>query len=206
MNEKFRLIKSYSSVVILHTPATTDAISDCQLVWMAKTAFLEAVEAYLATGADAELAPGAMVLLAPPASKKIYIASSIRFQTGASLYKEKPVKSFLDECTHRTGGKCGEFNVLEAYYEDNPNCNPAGSRIVAWVRPSDTQDLKYGINAPPCSGNDEAVGCSAFTSKFGLIAVSKLEPSAEPTDWVYTSCNSRNFVEMRDTPSPQEQS
>ena len=140
MNQKFRLVKSYSSLIIFSAPNKVGDITDLQLVWMAKTAFGQMIDSYLnIERLEESLAPGAMVLLAPPAGNKIYLASSIRHFAGRQSYTQSPVKLYLEQCVHRTDGRCAEFNVVEAYFEDNPSaekCSLEGSKIVSWVRPT----------------------------------------------------------------------
>lgn len=140
-----------------------------------------------------------MVLLAPPAGNKIYLASSIRHLAGRQIYTQSPVKMYLEQCVHRTDGRCAEFNVVEACFEDNPSaekCSLEGSKIVCWVRPTRGSTIALEVTGSLAVQNLLKNSGSAPSSPLGHGLRNR-------RDWQFSTFNRRNIIFKPSPPGSQ---
>ncbi|KAF8542569.1 hypothetical protein BDD12DRAFT_824407 [Trichophaea hybrida] len=191
-------VQSYSGVIEF-SDTTASTMSDGQFVNLIKVAYNEMVAKYRSEHpqGDNQL-PGAMIGLA--SGKKIYFASSIKVIQAVEFYaRDSKIREYFDFClifslgSHRTGGACGEPNVLDLWYGENDADPPSGStvshqpRIAAWLRfPGDAVGTER--NYKPCSSrNGSGYGCKELVKDKGLVPVFDVQP-------VTTGQDNWNFV------------
>jgi hypothetical protein len=196
INPKFKGLESYSSVLALESQVTTRSVTDGELVYLAKKGYTEMVERYQTKhGSEAGIdpLPGAMIVLAPQDSTMIYFGSSIKMHKGTDVYTKGKLKEYLDDCIHRYNGGCGEFNVLQAFFDSNPEGSPAGARVVAWVRRDKEPNVKIASLSPPCLPKGGKTGCQELVAKFCLVAIDNANPDVP--GWSGTGYSLRNLVQ-----------
>ena len=155
---------SYSSILELTVPSETAGITDGELIRLAQKAheaMVTACGARFGPGKERN-APAAMIAFAPGGSRNIFLGLSIKTagKMGVlAFYTRDVLVKFLKTFVHTKSGKCGEFNVLQAFFDQVGNsCQvPAGSRMVAW--------LKDAV-VPPCSEEGKS-GCAEFLAALG---------------------------------------
>ena len=192
LHDNRKTMMSYSSILEFTVPSETAGITDGQLIRLAQKAHQEMMTAYGARfGPGKERnAPAAMIAFAPGGSRDIFLGSSIKNagKKGVlAFYTQDLLVQFLKTFVHTKSGKCGEFNVLEAFFDLVGNtCQvPAGSRMVAW--------LKDAV-VPPCSVEGKS-GCAEFVASVGNIRAIEGGQAAElPSTWRITSYNYRNLA------------
>ncbi|KAI9877134.1 MAG: hypothetical protein M1830_004709 [Pleopsidium flavum] len=128
--------------------------------------------------------------------KKIYFASSLKGDR-EYVYKEgiapDQVVQALNECQqngqiHRTGGGCGEVNVVTLYYDTegrNADLRNERARIIAVGVPS-RHDEKPAENKAPCSEPGKW-GCLEFCRNLGLSFVQGLGRSKDDSSLSFKS-------------------
>ena len=179
---------SYGSVLTLNNPSA-QAVTDGNLVWLSKKGHEEMVSVWSDQypGKDTQNAPYAMIVFAPGTGNKIFLGSSIKnLKNPKQFYTQEVLKKFLEECEHRTGGKCGEFNAVQAFLDmGGKDCAiPANSRMVAWLG---------GNVAPPCvADKEDQVGCRELLARLNIRDIAVGVQPSEPSGWDFVSINSRN--------------
>ena len=179
---------SYGSVLTLSNPSV-QAVTDENLAWLSMKGHAEMVAAWTTQyeGRDPKGAPTAMIVFAPGTGNKIFLGSSIKnLKNPKQFYTREVLIQFLEDCEHRTGGRCGEFNTVQAFLDEGgSDCEiPANSRMVAWVA---------GKVAPACVADKEGqVGCKEFLAKLGIRDIQPGVQLSEPSDWTFVSSNQRN--------------
>ena len=131
-----------------------------------------------------------MIGFAPGGSRNIFLGSSIKNAgkiEGLVFYTRDVLIQFLKTVVHTKSAKCGEFNVLQAFFDHVGNsCQvPEGSRMVAW--------LKDAVK-PPYSEEGKSL-CAEFLAAVGNIRAIEGGQAVELLSaWSITPYNYRNVA------------
>ena len=193
-------VRSYSSNLALTDPTCMASFTDDHLIWLAAKGYEDMLAKYKVDYPNEDKVPGAMVVFAPVGENKVYLGSSVRGVTAApeKWFVHPVVISWFQSCEvpHRTCGSCGEFSVLQSYFDthETPDCMPPPqSRIVAWV---------HGRLVAPCPDGAEGIGCETLVKDFKLTAIKPDTPGIKadkkgiaPDGFTFVGANDRNKKE-----------
>ena len=183
-------VRSYSSNLALTEPTCIASFTDDHLIWLAAKGYEDMLAKYRVDHPRENRVPGAMALFAPEGERKIYLGSSVKgvVDSPQDFFVHEKLLEWFHRCgPHRTDGSCGEFSVLQSYFDTHraPDCTiPPNSRIVAWVN---------GKLRPPCSDDANGVGCRKLVNDFQLKAI-------EPTTNGITKIGTGNHARYPGTP------